>query len=566
MLYRVVQRRRNHLSFAGNQQFLDGNDGGDDLLCALEVPILDGDGEVLLGDLLHYIAGNPLLLRTIGINYAFYAEVDGKYRYLPSPASVLPVKSNNTLLLSLVKSPAPPVVSSFDLLDVDLQRSREMLYSTSSSRRQNPSSSYHNSSSSNSFKTAPPPQLQQQQQQSQSYKPSTANENNNSNNNVGFNTIVGEDAAAVIADAAEVAKGAAAAAARSLFSFATTIIDVANTVSSTSATNGGVLSNGTNITVGHSKVQVQRMLSEGGFGTVYLVQDSSGRNYAMKQLICQSKETVAEAHREVDILLALREHQYVIELIDHCSISLPGASSTQSWPRQVMMLFPLYPMGTAWDAIMRCTGGSFDTVTDAHRGPPWPFPEQSILYIGCCIAQALQYMHEKGYSHRDVKPHNILIAEPKNTAEEARGIGKPVLMDFGSVAPVTVQLNSRQDALRLEDEASVKSSMPYRAPELVSPPFPPYLIDERVDTWSLGCTLFCLAFGRSPFETKDGVQRLAILNGKFSMPSGRIYRGCTYSEQFEIMINAMLQVDQKKRPTMADVIDKCQALSSDTYN
>ena len=34
--------------------------------------------------------------------------------------------------------------------------------------------------------------------------------------------------------------------------------------------------------------------------------------------------------------------------------------------------------------------------------------------------------------------------------------------------------------------------------------------------WALGCTLFCLAFGRSPFETsREGVLRLAILNGRY---------------------------------------------------
>lgn len=62
------------------------------------------------------------------------------------------------------------------------------------------------------------------------------------------------------------------------------------------------------------------------------------------------------------------------------------------------------------------------------------------------------------------------------------------------------QVSTRKDALMLEDEASVVCSAPYRPPELTSVE-PGAVIDERVDVWALGCTLYAMAFGHSPFES-----------------------------------------------------------------
>lgn len=63
-----------------------------------------------------------------------------------------------------------------------------------------------------------------------------------------------------------------------------------------------------------------------------------------------------------------------------------------------------------------------------------------------------------------------------------------------------MQVSTRKEALLLEDEASVVCSAPYRPPELTSVE-PGAVIDERVDVWALGCTLYAMAFGHSPFES-----------------------------------------------------------------
>lgn len=304
------------------------------------------------------------------------------------------------------------------------------------------------------------------------------------------------------------------------------------------------------------KVRIVRQLAEGAFGIVYLAQDAHAPidvkpTFALKQLICQSKEQMTEAQNELDSLLRFRGIEHIIRLLDHITSASKQAHHHNA--KIVMMLFPLCPRGTAWDAIERVA---------TETAIPWPFNEKQCLYITFCTAKALAKIHDAGYSHRDIKPHNILLAEGGVVNDkEISAIGTPTLMDFGSVTKARWEISTKQIAFHVEEEAASKTSAAYQAPELTSVPLPPCQIDERVDVFALGCTLFCLAFGRSPFETpKEGVMRLAILNGKFNYPPGMRNRDCNFSSDFASLVESMLQVDYKSRLFMVDVIARCKDL------
>ena len=89
------------------------------------------------------------------------------------------------------------------------------------------------------------------------------------------------------------------------------------------------------------------------------------------------------------------------------------------------------------------------------------------------------------------------------------------------------------------------------------------VIDERVDIWALGCTMYCFAFGRSPFETtKDGVLKLAILNGKYTTPQGARNRDCVFSPRYLQIIQNILNVDHTKRPFVSEVISMLESIRS----
>jgi serine/threonine protein kinase len=80
-------------------------------------------------------------------------------------------------------------------------------------------------------------------------------------------------------------------------------------------------------------------------------------------------------------------------------------------------------------------------------------------------------------------------------------------------------------------------------------------LTEAVDIWSLGCTLFAMAYSTSPFETAQqsehgGSIAMAALGGKYSFPDGENGR---YSEGFKEIIRRCLQVKTQERADIDEV-------------
>ncbi|KAE8225282.1 hypothetical protein CF319_g1957 [Tilletia indica] len=153
------------------------------------------------------------------------------------------------------------------------------------------------------------------------------------------------------------------------------------------------------------------------------------------------------------------------------------------------------------------------------------------------------------YSHRDIKPANVMINDE----------GQPILMDFGSTIKARVPIRSRREAIAHQDMAAERSSMPYRAPELFDVKTDTVLT-EAVDIWSLGCTLYAMAYLHSPFETAQTVEQggslaLAVLNGAFKFPTD----DSRYSEGLKNIVRACLQLKPDERPDIDKLIESVEA-------
>ena len=113
-----------------------------------------------------------------------------------------------------------------------------------------------------------------------------------------------------------------------------------------------------------------------------------------------------------------------------------------------------------------------------------------------CIIQAargLEFAHQNGVIHRDVKPHNLLLSK--------EGVVK--ILDLG-LARVEDTLAADREST-LTSTGAVMGTIDYMSPEQAEDT---KTADQRSDIYSLGCTLFYLLTGRAPYKGETIMKRL----------------------------------------------------------
>ncbi|KAL9093846.1 MAG: hypothetical protein Q9165_003769 [Trypethelium subeluteriae] len=272
--------------------------------------------------------------------------------------------------------------------------------------------------------------------------------------------------------------------------------------------------------------KILRLLGEGGFSYVYLVQDTTAHAlYALKKIRCPfGQESVSLALKEVEAYTLFSPHPNIISSVDH------SVASDKSDPgaKTVYILLPYYRRGNLQDLI------------NANLVNHTRFPERRLMALFLGVCRALKAMHRyrvgkapggKGGVRGARKVREEAARADEEAEEEVRGAegnimidddGKtPILMDLGSLAPSPIAITSRSLALAVQDTAAEHSTMPYRAPELFDVKTGS-IVDTKVDIWSLGCTLYACLVGKSPFEARSeetgGSLSLCVLGGDWRFP------------------------------------------------
>ncbi|KAK8793512.1 hypothetical protein WA158_004871 [Blastocystis sp. Blastoise] len=291
---------------------------------------------------------------------------------------------------------------------------------------------------------------------------------------------------------------------------------------------------------------IKKKLGEGGFGSVYLVykhtendfsfnMNENKEYFALKKMIGSNQETIRDIEKEIKVLKDCK-HPNILPLID-CDKQV-----NQDGIPEYYLLTPYYANDTVW-SIIEYYNKEYTKI--------WPFTEKRCLTIFKDICLATQHMHAKGWCHRDIKPHNVMLYNDEKGRERA------VLIDLGSAQPIHIEVKDRREANDLKEKCEKYCSAAYRAPEL----YDPMKVDGCVDIWSLGCTLYAMAFGMSPFESPiEGVMTLAILDGKVTFPANNTYHCCTYSKPFCKFIKMMLNPEYKERIDIEDILEKTDLL------
>src|SRR5215469_5433695 len=202
--------------------------------------------------------------------------------------------------------------------------------------------------------------------------------------------------------------------------------------------------------------EILEEIGRGGMGVIYRArQRHSRRIVAIKRIVsyhAESRETLERFRREAQAAASL----------DHPNI------------------LPIYEIGQGEDGLpffsmKYATGGSMQKAAVALRNRP-----RECVRLMAKVARAVQYAHEHGVLHRDLKPGNILL--------DAHG--EPFVTDFG----LAKWLDTDTDLTRT---LTIFGTPGYIAPEQARGPAAK--LTCTADVYSLGAILFDLFTGRPPF-------------------------------------------------------------------
>ena len=256
--------------------------------------------------------------------------------------------------------------------------------------------------------------------------------------------------------------------------------------------------------------QFIEFIDRGGMGAVYkATQRSLNRTVAIKLLpqVHRDKETFADRFKREAHALAQLNHPHIVAVYD----------------------FGETPDGQMYYAMEYVSG--MDLQHLLKRSSPEP---RQILRIISQVCEALQFAHERGIVHRDVKPANILIDERGNVKVADFGLAKVV-------GPTSVDYTATGSTLGTPD---------YIAPEAMRQTGK---VDHRADIYSLGVMIYELLTGYVP-------------KGVWEPPS--IRSGA--DRRVDVLVSKAMQNDPDKRyqhvSDMTQVLEKLLLSADDWKN
>jgi serine/threonine protein kinase len=273
-------------------------------------------------------------------------------------------------------------------------------------------------------------------------------------------------------------------------------------------------------------------LGRGAQGPVFLASQLSlgDRPVVLKLTPCDANEHLS---------LARLQHTHIVPLYsvqDHAArglraLCMPyfGGATLASLLETMKSQPPARRTGqSVIDALDRLQAGSpLVALARRPRKVPGALHSKSyahaIAWIGACLAEALQYAHERGLAHLDLKPSNVLIAAD----------GQPMVLDFHLArepirpdAGWPLRLGGTSGYMSPEQESAVRAAQQGRGV--------PAPVDGRSDIYSLGVVLCEALSGSLP-------------------PASRSAR-LTYCS---------LRHNPQVSPGLADIIAKCLAENPD---
>ena len=202
---------------------------------------------------------------------------------------------------------------------------------------------------------------------------------------------------------------------------------------------------------------IERELGEGGMATVYLAEDKKHHRKVALKVLKPELAAVVGAERflaEIQVTANL-QHPHILPLFDS------GEADS--------FLFYVMP---------HIEGESLRERIDREK----QLGVDDSVAITQKVANALDYAHENGVVHRDIKPGNILLSSQ----------GEPLVADFGIALAV-----AQAGAGRITETGLSLGTPHYMSPEQATGDRD---VDPRSDVYALACVLYEMLAGQPPFS------------------------------------------------------------------
>lgn len=268
-----------------------------------------------------------------------------------------------------------------------------------------------------------------------------------------------------------------------------------------------------------------KLMSQGQTSQVWeAVEPTSGRHYAVKVLLPESLRSPQH------IQMMIHEGEVGQKFSHPNVVRVIKLGPDRKNPYIVMEFFP--GMNLKLRTARR---------VDPRTGEPlqqYLVVRENIHRIIEQIAKGLLHVHQRGYVHRDVKPHNILV----NSSAEVK------IIDFA----LTKKIQKSSWLSRIFGKKTTAAGTPsYMSPEQIQN----LDITPASDIYSLGVTLYELVTGRLPFAGATPADLLR--KHLYDKPASPQIVNPEVTDEFAQMIMRMLEKDPKKRfPDLAQFLSE----------
>jgi serine/threonine-protein kinase len=264
------------------------------------------------------------------------------------------------------------------------------------------------------------------------------------------------------------------------------------------------------------RYRVKRKIGSGGFGTVYLVQDTAVRDDVILKILSShisEDETMIKRFIQELKFTRLIAHKNIIRI--HDFLDLPGGHAIS------MEYFPSEDLASILRRIEKL---------ECRRG----------VKIAAQICEGLAAAHAEGVIHRDIKPPNILVGQDDTVK----------IVDFG-LASMAHQVGSR-----LTKSGILIGTPQYMAPEQITGE----KIDPRTDLYSLGVMMYEMFTGLQPFRGDTAVSILFHhLEGE--VPHPNTICADIPQELSDVVMLAMAKNRDNRPPTANDLLERLRSVA-----